>query len=283
MFDIKVIAKKLFFIVLGNFLCALAFNVFFIPNQLLSGGVGGLGIITQYLFGIPAGISIFVLNLPIFLIGARMVDKEFVTYAFISMFIFSFLVTITKDLGKYFVIDDVLLGSVFGAIFNGLGMGLMFRNRTSQGGLDIIAAILRKKYNLNIGTGLMIVNTVIISLSSILFGYKPAMYTLISLFLGYQILDKVQTGFNVKKNVVIVSGKYQELANGIMEELHRGVTFLEGIGGYTQENKKVIYCIITSSEVVKLKNLVEEIDPAAFLTINHVVEVKGSGFQSVGM
>ncbi|WIV11480.1 YitT family protein [Proteiniborus sp. MB09-C3] len=281
--NITKIIKKLFFILLGDLLCALAFNVFFIPSKLLSGGVGGLGIIIQYLTGIPTGISVFFMNLPIIVIGAQMVDKEFVSYAFISMFIFSFFLTITNGVSEYFIIDDVLLSAVFGAVLNGLGMGLMFRNRTCQGGLDIIAAILKKKYNLNISTGLMTVNTVIISLSSLLFGYKSAMYTLISLYLGYKILDKVQTGFNVKKNIVIVSDKSQELADSIIQKLHRGVTFLEGMGGYTKENKKVIYCIITSSEVVKLKNLVEEIDPSAFLTINDVVEVKGSSFQNVGI
>lgn len=277
------VIKKMFFIILGNLLCSIAFNVFFIPSKLLSGGVGGLGIMIQYLTGIPSGVSIFCMNLPIFIAGARMIDKEFVSYGFVSMFVFSFLLTVTNGIGKYFVLDDVLLGSVFGAVFNGVGMGLMFRNRVCQGGLDIIAAILKKKYNVNIGTGLMTVNTVIISLSSLLFGYKSAMYTLIAMYMGYKILDKVQTGINVRKNVVIVSDKSEELANAIIEELHRGVTFLEGMGGYTKENKKVIYCIVTSSEVVKLKSIVEEIDAKAFLTINDIVEVKGSDFQSVGM
>lgn len=280
---IRKIFKKLFFIILGDFLCSIAFNVFFIPNKLLSGGVGGLAIIIQYLTGIPTGISVFVINLPIFVIGAKMLDREFVSYAFVSNIIFSSFLTVTSGLGKYFIIDDVLLAAVFGAVFNGLGMGLMFRNRTCQGGLDIIAAILKKKYNINISTGLMAANTVIISISSLLFGYRSAMYTLISLFLGYKVLDKVQTGFNVKKNIVIVSDKSQELAEAIIQKLHRGVTFLEGMGGYTRENKKVIYCIITSTEVVKLKAIVEEIDPKAFLTINDIVEVKGSGFKNVGM
>ncbi|WP_352417774.1 YitT family protein [Proteiniborus sp.] len=277
------IVKKLFFIVLGNLLCAIAFNVFFIPSKLLSGGVGGLGIMIQYLTGIPSGISVFLINLPIFIVGVRMIDKEFISYAFISTFVLSFFLTITNGIGKYFLIDDVLLGAIFGAVFNGVGMGLMFRNRTCQGGLDIIAAILKKKLNMNIGTGLMTVNTVIISLSSLLFGYKSAMYTLIAMYIGYKILDKVQTGFNVKKNVVIVSDKSQEMADEIIQRLHRGVTFLEGMGGYTKENKKVIYCIVTSSETAKLKDIVEEVDPKAFFTINDVVEVRGSSFQSVGM
>ncbi len=280
---IKDIIRKLAFIVLGNFLCSIAFNVFFIPSKLLSGGVGGLGILIQYLTDIPAGIWVFIINIPIFIIGSKMVDREFAIYGFISMLIFSSLLTITSGIGRYLVVDDILLTSVFGGIFNGVGMGLMFRNRVSQGGFDIVATILRKKYNVNIGTALMGVNTIIISLSSLLFGYKSAMYTLIAMYVGYRVLDKVQTGFNIKKNVVIVSDKSEELANAIIKRLHRGVTFLEGIGGYTNEDKKVIYCIITSRETAKLKNIVDEIDPNAFLTINDVVEVKGRGFQNIGM
>lgn len=279
----KEMMKKLLFIILGNLFCSIAFNVFFIPNRLLSGGVGGIGIIIQYLTGLPTGISVFFLNIPIFLIGSRMVDREFTLYAFISMLFYSSILTITKELGKYFIVDDIILASVFGGIFNGIGMGLMFRNRVSQGGFDIIAAILKKKYNINIGNGLLMANTVIVSLSSLLFGYKSAMYTLIAMYIGYTVLDKVQVGLNVKKNVIILSEKSELVAEAILTRLNRGVTFLEGIGAYTHENKKVIYCIVTSRETAKLKEIIEEIDPTAFFTVNDVVEVKGKGFKSVGL
>lgn len=277
------ILKKLLFIVLGNLLCAIAFNVFFIPNKLLSGGVGGVALMNQYITGFPSGITVFIVNLPIFIIGSRMVDKEFAIYGFISMFVFSTLLTATSGFAKYIVLEDILLGAVIGGIFNGVGMGLMFRNRTSQGGLDIIAAILKRKYNLNIGTGLMAINTVIISLSSFLFGIRPAMYTLISMYIGYQVLDKVLTGFNVMKNVLIVSNKSEELTAAIISKLNRSITLLEGRGGYKREDKEVIYCIVKSNEVIKLKDIVDSIDPTAFLIINDVVEVKGSTFKEVGI
>lgn len=281
--DKLLIAKKLFFILLGNSLCALAINGFFIPSKLLNGGVSGLAIMTHYIWNIPTGITVLLINLPIFILGARLIDRNFIIYGFISMLVFSSLLTITSGIDKYFQIDDILLGAIFGGIFNGIGMGLMFRNRTSQGGFDIIAAILKKHYNINIGTGLMMVNTVIISASSILFSLKSAMYTLIAMYIGYQVLDKVQTGFNIKKNVVIVSNKSEELATEILTKLNRGVTYLEGMGAYTKENKQVIYCIVTSNEVVRLKNIVDKIDPSAFLTINDVVEVRGSDFKDVGL
>ncbi|NLY86228.1 MAG: YitT family protein [Tissierellia bacterium] len=274
---------KILFIIIGNLFCSIAFNVFFIPNRLLSGGVGGLGIIIQYLTGIPTGISVFFLNIPIFLLGSKLIDREFTIYAFISMLIYSSILTITRKLGSYFVVDDIILAAVFGGIFNGIGMGLMFRNRTSQGGFDIIAAILKKKYNINISSGLMAANTIIVSLSSFLFGYKSAMYTLIAMYIGYAVVDKVQLGLNVKKNVIIVSEKADLVAEAILNQLNRGVTFLEGMGGYTHEDKKVIYCIVTSRETAKLKEIVEEIDPMAFFTINDVVEVRGKGFKNVGI
>ncbi|MDY0234802.1 MAG: YitT family protein [Gudongella sp.] len=281
--DKKKILKKLFFIVFGNLLCAIAFNAFFIPSQLLSGGVGGLALMVRYLWDVPTGITVLLINIPIFILGAKMVDREFIIYAFISMLVFSSLLTVTTDISKYFVIDDIILGAIFGGVLNGLGMGLMFRNRTCQGGLDIIATILKQKRNLNISTGLMTLNTIIVSLSSILFGFKSAMYTIIAMYVGYQVLDKVQMGFNVRKNVFIISDKSEELASQILTNLHRGVTLLEGTGAYTKQGKKVIYCIVTSNEIVKLKVLVDKIDPGAFLTINDVVEVRGSGFQNEGI
>lgn len=279
----NIVMKKLFFIIIGNFLCALAFNAFFKPNTLLSGGIGGIALMVQYLTGIPSGISIFVINIPIFIVGARMVDRDFAIYSFISMFILSTLLTLTNGIDKYIVLDDILLGAIMGGVLNGVGMGLMFRNRTSQGGLDIVAAVLKRKHNINVGTALMGINTIIISLSSFLFGIKPAMYTLISLYIAYQVLDKVQVGFSVKKNIVIVSSKSDEIAEEIIKKLKRSVTFLEGMGGYKKENKHIIYCIVVSNEVIKLKHIVDRIDPEAFLTINDVVEVKGSTFKEIGI
>lgn len=281
--DFKLILKRLFFIFLANILCAIAFNGFLIPGKLLSGGVGGIGIMVQYLTNISSGIVIFVINIPIFLVAVKMVDRDFAIYCFISMVLLSTLLTFTRDISKYIPIEDVLLRGVFGGVINGVGMGLLFRNRSSQGGFDIIAVILKRKYNMNLGSALMMFNTVIVGIASILFGLDKALYTLISMYIGYQVVDKVQTGFSNKKNVIIVSEKPQEIADEIITSLKRGVTFLDGTGGYSEENKKVIYCIIVSKEVVKIKNIIDEIDPTAFLIVTDVVEVKGTGFKEIGI
>lgn len=281
--DPKLIFKRIVFIFLANILCTVAFNGFLVPAKLLTGGVGGIAIMIQYLTGISSGISIFLINIPIFLIGARMVDRDFAIYGFISMLMFSVLLTLTDGISQYIRIDDIMLRAIFGGLINGTGMGLLFRNRSSQGGLDIIAAILKRKYNMNVGSALMMLNSFIIAIASVLFGLDKGLYTLVSMFIAYRVLDKVQTGFSNKKNLVIVSDKSEEIAQEIIISLKRGVTFLEGMGAYSKESKQIIYCIIVSKEVVNVKNIINEIDPSAFLIITDVVEVKGTGFKKVGI
>lgn len=281
--DLKLIVQRLFFIILANILCTIAVNGFLIPAKLLSGGVGGIAIMVQYLTDISSGFIIFAINIPIFLIAVKMVDRDFALYGFISMIMLSTMLTLTRDISKYIVLDDIILRAIFGGVINGAGMGLLFRNRSSQGGFDIVAVILKRKYNMNIGSALMMFNTVIIGVASILFGLDKALYTLISMYIAYKVLDVVQTGFSNKKNIVIVSDKPKEISDEIITQLNRGVTFLEGMGAYSKESKQVIYCIIVSKEVVKVKNIINKIDPTAFLIVTDVVEVKGSGFKQVGI
>ena len=273
--------RKVFFIILGSFFCSLAINVFFVPNGLLTTGVGGLSIILNKLTGFPIGLGVLIINIPLIFLGLFKLDKTFMAYTGISIILYSNIIDMTAFLTDYLVMDDLFLAAIFGAIFNGLGMGLMFKNGVCQGGFDIPATILKREYNMNIGTGLMIFNTVIISSSSIIFGSKASMYTLISMYIGYQLLDKIQTGFSLKKNLIIVSENAVELADRIMKDMGRGVTFFKGEGAYTNTEKKIIYCTITSTEIVRLKEIVEEVDPKAFFTINEAVEVLGSGFKSI--
>lgn len=281
--DWSLFVKRLFFIFIANIFCTIAFNGFLVPSKLLSGGVGGIAIMVQYLTNISSGIIVFIINIPIFLIGAKMVDKDFAVYGFISMVMFSFMLTLTKDVSKFIILDDIVLRAIFGGVINGVGMGLLFRNRSSQGGLDIVAAILKRKYNMNIGSALMMLNSVIIAMASVLFGLDKALYTLLSMYIAYQVLDKVQTGFSNKKNLVIVSDKPEQIAEEIICQLKRGVTFLDGMGAYSKQNKHIIYCVIVSKEVVTVKHIIKKIDPTAFLIITDVVEVKGTGFKQVGI
>ncbi|MTI69129.1 MAG: YitT family protein [Firmicutes bacterium] len=277
------VLTKLATIVLSVFLCSVAFNGFFIPNNLLSGGAGGLAIMIHYLTDLPTGLLVFLLNIPIFIVGLRVIDKKFVIYSFVAMVSMSFLLSATEDVYKYIQINDLLLESMLGGVLNGVGMGLLFRNKSSQGGFDIIAAVVKKKFNINIGTALLGVNIVIIGFSSILFGVRLALYTMLGLYISYQLVDKVQTGLDTKKTVIIISEKPQEMANVIINKLKRGATFLNGEGAYSNDNKKIIYCTVMSTQVGKLKDIVEEVDSNAFITINDTEEVKGRGFKNIGI
>lgn len=275
--------SKIGIIFIGNLLCSIGFNAFFIPNQLLSGGVVGLSIMTHYVTGLPTGLVILLINIPVFIIGSKLIDRKFTIYSFLSMLTLSFLMEATKGIDQYIQTGDILIEAIIGGAFIGIGMGIMFRNRVTQGGTDIIAAILKKKYNIGIGTLLLGINVLVLGVSSLLFGLRPAMYTLIALYISYQIVDKIQQGIDTKKTVMIISDKPQELADSIMEKLKRGATFLNGEGAYKKDNKKVIYCTVTSTQVGKLKSIVDEIDSDAFITINDAQEVKGRGFKSIGL
>lgn len=273
------IIYKLFLITLGNALCAIAFNVFFAPNKLLSGGIGGISLMIQYLKGIPSGVAMFALNVPIYIVGYKMIDKNFAFYSLISTFIFSGLLTAFQSLSGIIEVNDILVGAIAGGVFNGLGMGIVFRSKASQGGLDIVATILKRKYNMNISSGLMMLNTIVISIASIFFGIIPAVYTIMSMYVGYQVVDRVQIGFNIRKSILVVTDKHLEIGNEIINSLGRGVTYIEAEGGYSHNKKKMVYCIVLSKEVVKLKEIVKDIDPKAFVSITDVTEVEGRGFK----
>lgn len=268
-------------IIVGGFLCAVAINGFFIPNSLLSGGASGIALMIHYLTELPTGLLVFLLNIPIFIVGFKTVDRDFLLYSFISMFSISLLLNLTEGIGAYIEINDLLLETIFGGILNGIGMGIMFRNKASQGGMDIIAAILKKRLNIEIGSALMGVNLLIIGLSSFLFGLKLAMYTLIGLYIGYKILDKVQTGIDTTHTVMLISKKPETVAKEIFNALGRGATFLNGEGAYTHDDKKVIYCTVTSTQIGKLKEIVTNIDKDAFINISESKEVKGKGFKNI--
>lgn len=270
--------RKIAAIVVGELLCAIAITYFFIPHRLLSGGVGGISIMIQYLTNYSSGIFILLINIPLFVVGFRKLSKDFMIFTFFSANLLSIYLMVLKQLSLNFEVENVLLSAIFGGVINGIGMGILFRNATSQGGLDIIAMIARKEWNINIGYVLMGMNFIIIAIASALFGIERGMYTLIAMYVAYQCVDKVISGLDVKKQIIIISDKSMEIAKIIMVDPHRGVTLLQGKGAYTGESKEVIYCVANNRQVVRIKQVVEEVDPKAFISISDMVEVMGKGF-----
>lgn len=263
---------------LGSLFCAVAINGFLAPNHLLSGGVGGMSIILNYLFNINIGLVVLIINIPLFLGAYKKLDKDFIIYSLIAMIIYSSIIGLTVNIHEYIRVDDLMLSSIFGGVLNGIGMGITFRSKASQGGTDIVAALIKKKWDINLGTALMGLNLIIVSVGGGIFGIKKAMYTLIAMYVAYQVLDKIQLAFDVKKSAMIISDLSEEISKDIMNKMGRGVTFLQGEGGYSKDSKKVIYTIISPLELPKLKDIVLKYDKDAFISVNEIKEVKCKGF-----
>ncbi len=273
----------LLLVLLGSAISGIAFNVFLIPNKLLSGGISGIALILNYLFGLNPGILIFVFNIPIFVLGYRFIDREFILMSLVGMSSFSASISYFSFLQEMIQIEDIMISCIFGGVLGGVGLGIIFRNRASQGGIDILAVIAKKYWSINLGSSSLIINFSIVAVASLFYGVKPAMYTLISMYVTSAVLDKVLQGFGTSKAVMIITDREQQVADEILKKLGRGVTYLEGEGAYTGNRKKVVYCIVSLGQLAKLKQIVKEIDANAFMAVNDTAEVLGYGFANRGI
>lgn len=275
----KEITLRVFGVLLGSLLNSIAINAFIIPHKLLSGGVAGIAIIVQYITSISSGFIILALNIPIFLIGLKRVDRDFTIFSLIGMLSLSFFLVVTRGIGARLMVQDIMLSSIYGGVLGGIGSGIVFRNRASQGGTDIIAVTLKKSFGVSISTLSLIMNAAVVAVGLTISRVEVALYTLISMYIASGVMNRVIEGFDRKKLVFIVTTKEKDVSSAIMKELGRGVTYFYGEGAYTGEDKKVIYCIVTLNQLMRTKKLVEDIDPGAFMSIVDASEVKGRGFK----
>lgn len=270
-------------IFLGCIISSIGINCFLSHARLLSGGATGIALILQYSVGFPAGITVFLLNIPLLILSYRKLDKSFSIYTAIGMMSLSISLIITKPLGELITLpNDLLIFSIYGGVLSGIGGGLVFLRNGSTGGTDIITVLIRKKYsNFNIGSLGFSLNVFIILSGAVIFGIPQALYTLISQFIQSIVLDTMLKGFNRKKLLLILTEKEEEIINYIIMELNRGVTSLVAEGEYTHKKKKMIYCIVTAHQMVLLKNIIYQIDSSAFITIVDASEVRGKGFMNI--
>lgn len=266
-------------IIVGMIVASIGINGFLRPAHLLSGGVTGAAVTINYLTNMNIGLLTFLINIPLFILGFIYLEKEFCITSFINMIIFSVLLGATQEIGKYIPINDVLLQSVYGGLLSGIGTGLVFKTKSSQGGTDIIAAILKFKKNIPMKDTTLTINIILVSLGGILFGIDLALYTLIGMFINVTVMNFTKDAMNSQKSVMVISRESQLIADDIMKSLVRGVTFLEAEGAYTHEKKKIIYCIVSSNEIPKIKEIALKYDKKSFISVNDVTEVKGRGFK----
>jgi uncharacterized membrane-anchored protein YitT (DUF2179 family) len=279
----KVNTINVIIIFLGCIIYSIGINCFLSHAKLLSGGVTGIALIFEYSTGLPAGITVFLLNIPLLILSYKKLDKSFNIYTAIGMMSYSISLIITKPLAQLITIpNDFLISCIYGGVLSGIGGGLIFLRNGSTGGTDIIAVLLRKRYsNFNIGSLGFSLNLIIILLGAVIFGIPQALYTLISQFIQSIVLDKVLRGFNSKKLLLILTEKEEEIINYVIRKLNRGVTSLGAEGEYTHERKKMLYCIVTDRQMISLKRIIHQIDSSAFITIVDICEVRGKGFVNI--
>lgn len=269
-------------IFLGCIIASLGVNLFLTHAKLLSGGATGIALIFQYILAVPAGIVVFIINLPLFFLSYKKLSKSFTLYSAIGMLSLSVALIITKPLASFVKVDDMLLYCIYGGVLCGIGYGIVFLRNGSTGGTDIITMLIRQKYsNFEIGKLGFIINCIIVIVGAIIFGVPRALYTLLSIFIQGAVLDRVLRGLNSKKLMLIITKESQNIIDFVIEDMNRGVTSIPIEGEYTHMKKKMLYCIVTTSEMLVLKNKVYDIDPKAFITIMDTSEVKGKGFKSI--
>lgn len=270
-------------IVIGAFIASIGVNLFLSHAGLLSGGATGVALILQYTTGFQAGFTVFLINLPLFIISYFKLNRKFTIYSSIGMISLSVSLILTSPISNILPMnDDILLYCIYGGVFCGLGYGLVFSRNGSTGGTDIITMLIRKKYsNFNIGSVSFVLNLVVVSIGAMLFGLPKALYTLISMSMQSIILDKVVRGVSSKNLLFIITEKEDLVIEYVMKNLNRGITSLSAEGEYTHSKRKMLYCILTTRQMVELKMTIHSIDPKAFITVVDVSEVKGKGFVSI--
>lgn len=267
-------------VVAGSVLMAVAMNLFLIPHRLAAGGVSGFAVILYDLFQIPTGLTIVGLNLPLFVAAWLLLGRDKVLPSLLGSFAFPAAIELT---GPYLpaVTQDLLLASVYGGIVMGLGLGLVFRCQGSTGGTALLSLILNRYTELTLGQGLLGADLAVIGLAIFTLGAEAAMYAALSLFISTKVIDFVQEGLSPVKVALIITASAEEVTRGLLQELGRGVTRITGRGGYTGEEREVLLCAISRPQVARLKALIHELDPAAFVIIGTAGEVRGEGFKEL--
>jgi uncharacterized membrane-anchored protein YitT (DUF2179 family) len=262
-------------ITLGSILCAWAINTILVPHQFLSGGVAGIALIIHYLWPqTSVGSLNFLLNIPILMVGWFYVGRRFMFYSIFGMVVFSMAMEWIPATSP---IDDPMLAALLCGIVSGVGCALILKSVGSAGGIDIISVILLKQFSIRLGSTTLFANAAILLVSMVLFSMESILYTLIHIFVTSRVIDLVITGMSKRKAVFIVSKEWKDIQQQIFKQLNRGVTIINGCGGYTGEEANLLYTVVTFGELSRLKALVKKTDPNTFLVVSDTFEVMGHG------
>jgi uncharacterized membrane-anchored protein YitT (DUF2179 family) len=271
--ETRTILWNLLLLLVGSVLCAVAIKGILVPKQFLAGGVTGLAVLLHYVFAfLPIGIIYFLLNIPLFVIGWMFVGRRFFWYSLAGMIIFSAVIFWPYPV---FPVEDMILNALTAGIISGIGSGIILRSLGSAGGLDILSIILFKRFSIRPGTTVMVFHAILLFVALFSLPMERVLYTLIYFFINAYFVNLVVIGLSQRKAVMIISSHWREINRQIMEKLNRGVTVVQGEGGYSGQPLHILYSVITLTELSRFKEIVRNIDPNAFVVVTETLEVMG--------
>lgn len=277
------IGRDYLLILIGSVILAVSMHLFFIPNQLVAGGLSGTAQIISSFTGWPIGTLTFVLNIPLFFLGWRYLGgRRFLARTVIASFIFAVVLDGLELVWPgIHLTDDLALNALYGGVTAGVGVGLLFRAKATSGGTDILARILEKRLGMPLSQAYLYTDGLVVFLAGLAFGWERALYAVIGLYVGGVVTEVTVNGSNIMRVATIITGKPEAVARRILEDMERGVTEWTGKGMYTGLDRHVLLCAVSRAEIVPLKSLIHETDPEAFVIIGKAQEVLGEGFRSL--
>ncbi|MBQ8653605.1 MAG: YitT family protein [Clostridia bacterium] len=263
-------------IMLGCLIGGAAYPLFLMPNNIAPGGLSGLAMIINYLFGAPVGTTSLLLNVPLFILGWKAMGRVFVFRSLLATFLFS----MSIDLLKFQPLTmDPLLGTLFGGILLGAGLGLILRGGATTGGTDMAARMVHKRFPfITVGGFLLLLDCAVVAAAAVAMGASEALYALICIYVSSKVVDMVLEGMSSNKACFIITDQYERVTQRILVEMERGVTYLSARGAYTGRERPVVLCVVSRMEVARIKDIVREADERAFVFITEAHEALGEGF-----
>ena len=271
-------------IIVGAFILAAGFVFFITPHKIVPGGVYGIAIVLHYLIGSPVGATALIFDVPLTIIAVKILGPRFgaktvVGFVMTAVFVDGLTYLYGTD---PLLTDDVLLSSIVGAVFIGVGIGLIFKAKATSGGTDIVAMIISKYTHLPVGRLLILVDSTIVLFGLIVFkDWKIPFYSLIVIYIVGKILDTMLEGVSYDKVLFIISDKTEEIKRKIIDDLNRGGTLISGKGMYNNNDKTIMFTVVNRREVAIIQEFIHHVDPRAFVTVLNANEILGEGFKTL--
>lgn len=275
-----IILKDIIFSIIGCIFISAGIVFFLLPLKISAGGFSGIATITYYLFNLKLGTVIWILNIPLLIIGFFRIGKYFFFKTMFATWLLSFCINFFENMNLFLNIDDILLSAIYGGVIIGIGTTCIFKANNSTGGTELlIQIILSYKDNIKVSKLLINIDSIIVGLNLIVFKQiEIGLYSFIVIFLNSKIVDLFIEGVNFTKIVYIISDKSTEISNKILNDLDKGLSGIYGKGMYQNKEKLILMCVIKKRDLIKLKEIVKQVDDAAFMIISDAIDVYGLGF-----